>query len=292
MPEQFSSVSMMDAFLRTIGHLSFLPLGLRIRLLYAFRHPDKTPGRKFTVPFYGLSYSGTLDCFIDWHVFFLGAYEPDELKLLSQILSKMDSPVVGDIGANVGHHSIYMSRFAGQIHSFEPWERVRTRLVSHLNENRISNVQVHPVALGEQDEMKTFFAPGGANLGTGSFSSNHATDRNRPSDSLQICNGDSYFRQAGIEKVDLLKIDVEGWEWFVLVGLKETIKRCRPVLIFEFSSSTQAHLQKRTQFQDLFPNYEIFLVTGRQERFTGEELPEGNLCLIPKEKTDLMAGLG
>jgi len=255
-----------------------------------FRHPDRTPGRRFSVPFYGLTYKGSLATYIDWNVFFFGAYEPETLDLFRRILVTMDSPIVADVGANVGHHSLYMSQFAGQVHSFEPWSRVRNQILGHLKDNNIHNVKVHGVALGSQNESKTYFAPEGGNTGTGSFLSTHATDRNRPSEQLKIVNGDEYFSQNGIDKLDLLKIDVEGWEWFVLLGLAETIKRCRPVVVFEYSTSTKDSLHGRSQL-NILPEYKVFAVGKDIYPVEGEELPEGNLLLVPAEKTNLLKGL-
>lgn len=279
------SVSLSDLALRAVCHCSAIPKGIRARMWSRLREPDRTPGRQFSVPFFGCTYQGSLDCYVDSQVFFFGAYEPEELELLHNILSTMDSPVVVDVGANVGHHSLFLSNFAGIVHSFEPWYKVRKHLVRHLDENGISNVQVHDVALGAKDERRVYYAPEGGNTGTGSFLSTHATDRNRPSEELEIVDGDAYFQEHGIKNVDLLKIDVEGWEWFVLSGLEDTIRRCRPFVVFEYSESTKQFLHGRSEL-NCFQDYKVFEVGKKTKAIAGESLPVGNLMLVPRKKSE------
>jgi FkbM family methyltransferase len=280
-------VSFSDSILRTVGHCRLLPFGIRYRVVNIFRSTDRVPDRRFSVPFFGLTYKGSLACDIDRRVFFFGAYEPEILNFFRRVLVKMDSPVVADIGANVGHHSLYLSKFAGQVHSFEPWSKVSDQLLRHLKDNNIRNVKVHKVALGSMNETKLYYAPEGGNSGTGSFLSSHATDRNRPSAQLPVVNGDDYFQENGISRLDLLKIDVEGWEWFVLLGLVKTIQRCRPIVVFEYSASTKRSLQGRSQL-NIFPEYKVFSLGSRIQSIDGEMLSIGNILLMPAEKVDLL----
>jgi FkbM family methyltransferase len=241
-----------------------------------------------------MTYKGGLASELDRRVFFLGAHEKDILNVFQKILSTMDSPVVVDVGANAGHHSLFFSRFASQVHSFEPWRNVREQFLLRLKDNNIQNVKVYSVALGSQDESRAYFAPSDGNLGTGSFLSSHYAEQNQRSEDLQIVNGDEYFRKNGISKVNLIKIDVEGWEWFVLLGLSKTIERCRPVVLFEYSESTKESLRTRSQL-DFFTNYEMFLVLYKAngarnplESIDGESLPFADILLIPAEIVKLL----
>jgi FkbM family methyltransferase len=287
------TVTTFDYFLRAVAQLRFLPRGIRYRLVQWLRNPDRTPDRRFSVRFFGLTYKGSLANGIDSRVFFFGSYEPEILLLFHKILTGMDSPVVADVGANVGHHSLYLSKLAAQVHSFEPWPNVRTQLLKKLDDNNVRNVKVHAVGLGNQNETKLYYAPEGGNPGTGSFLPTHESARNRPSEHLPIAIGDQYLQQNGIHKLDFIKIDVEGWEWYVLLGLAGTIKRYRPVVLFEYWVSTKMSLRSRSQL-DIFPEYELFQVGGKI-KFLGrneikqvqdEELPMGNLLLIPAEKVE------
>ncbi len=288
------TVIFFDYLLRAVAHVRFVPRGIRYRLVQRLRNADRNPDRRFSVRFFGLTYNGSLACRLDSFVFFLGSHEPEILLLFHKLLAGMDSPVVADVGANVGHHSIYLSKLAAEVHSFEPWKHVRDQLLSKLSDNNIRNVRVHAVGLGNQNETKLYYAPQGGNSGAGSFLSAHESARNRPSERLPIVIGDEYLQQNGIDKLDFIKIDVEGWEWFVLLGLVRTIKRCRPVVLFEFWASTKMNLRSRSQLMTIFPEYELFHVGGKIKFLArneiklvrGEALPGGNLLLIPAEKVE------
>ncbi len=281
------SVSAFDRLLRAFGHIPVLPKGVRVRGVNLFRRTDEVPDRRFAVPFFGMIYKGSLACEIDKQVFFFGAYERELLDLCGNLLSGMESPVVADIGANVGHHSLYFSRYASHVHSFEPWQKVREQIARHMSDNGIRNITIHPLALGAEDESRIYYAPTGGNSGTGSFVPTHARDRNRPAGELRIAEGDRYFASNGIDKLDLIKIDVEGWEWFVLLGLRKTIARLRPLVLFEHSRSTQIHLRERSGL-NIFSDYELYSVKKQIEHVETGTLPLGNLLLVPAEKQHLL----
>src|ERR1035441_6591725 len=69
--------------LRMIGHLEWLRG--RDRVLRAFSHPDRQKPEPFEVDFFGLSYSGNMANFIDWTVFYYGAFAINELRLLAAL---------------------------------------------------------------------------------------------------------------------------------------------------------------------------------------------------------------
>ena len=71
-----------------------------------------------------------------------------------------------DVGANVGQHTLFMSKHSDEVISFELFEPVRTKLLQKLEENKIRNVRVFPIGLGARDEDLAFSSPTGDNLGT------------------------------------------------------------------------------------------------------------------------------
>lgn len=224
--------------LRLIGHTESIPLGLRYRLVSLFCSSEYCGSLPFEVDFFGLRYPGDLSCYLDWSVYFFGAYEKASLFLLRDLLHDRGGAVFVDIGANVGQHTLFMSKYAKVVHAFEPWHVVRTSIEEKVRRNTLTNVNLHTVGLGERHESLPYYAPLGSNSGTGSFDKNHATDRNRLLGNLELVNGDEYFEANGIDSVDLVKIDAEGWEKFVLLGLRKTLTRSRPTVLMEISEST------------------------------------------------------
>jgi FkbM family methyltransferase len=62
-----------------------------------------------------------------------------------------------DIGANTGQHSMFMSRYATEVHAFEPWEPVLKRFHRMVANNHINNIVIHRLACAAQKPRKSFF---------------------------------------------------------------------------------------------------------------------------------------
>jgi FkbM family methyltransferase len=273
------------ALLRLIGHMHFLRFGIRFRLADFFCSAEYTESMPFEVDFYGLRYPGDLNCYLDWLVYFFGAYETETLSLLKSLVERRNHAVYVDIGANVGHHTLFMSKYA-TVHAFEPWSEVRSRIIQKVERNGLKNVTVHPCGLSDERASLPFYAPLGANMGTASFDQTHATDRNRLLTTLEVHNGDEYFDSHGIGRVDLIKIDVEGWEKHVLLGLRRTLERERPIVYFEVSGVTLKSFGSLQGFRECVPGFykaQLFEVKSGKARFSEfDATREGDVLLLPE----------
>lgn len=132
--------------------------------------------------------------------------------------------VVADIGANIGDVAIVCARAAGprgSVHAFEPHPRVFGWLGQNVELNGLANVHMTNTALGERD-------------GALDISNDRRDDMNRvlPAGggiSVPVRRLDDLLE--GAERVDLLKIDVEGFELFVLRGAPRVLERTHAVYI-------------------------------------------------------------
>jgi FkbM family methyltransferase len=143
-----------------------------------------------------------------------------------------------DVGANVGQHSLFMSRIAAQVVAFEPYEPyepVRLRLQHQINLNNINNIAVHAEGLSDRSGTLPFYAPAGSNAGIGSFDHKSTIKGNIEIGELALVNGDAHFEQHKPMRLDLLKIDVEGFEKAVIKGLQNTLQTYRPVVVCEMT---------------------------------------------------------
>jgi len=255
----------------------------------------------FAVDYYGLRYRGNTGNYIDANVYYYGAYEKPELYFLRDTLASIGpDAVVIDVGANTGLYSLFASKYAGQVHAVEPFPPVLTRLRAAIAENGIGNIVVHAVGLGETEAELEFFSPPGGNLGTGSFIAAYSEGNRDEHLTLQIVSGDVYFAQAGIQRIDFIKMDIEGYEKSALAGLHKTLERHRPVVLVEVTVRPDLPqlFQSLQELRAAFPeNYEFFVMTNRNP-FTGAyglkpfERPfeEGQFHVVarPNEKADLV----
>lgn len=282
--------------LRAWGHQGWLRFGVRDRLIRALVSPDKHSLVSFEVPFFEHRYAGSFDSFIDWSVYFYGAYERDEVILLRRLARP--GAVMLDVGANVGHHALALASLCSAIHAFEPFSPVRELMAAQLARNGIRNVHVHPVGLADRDAELPFFAPPGTNRGIGSFVA--ATGDAGGDERLRVVQGDAYLRERGIRGVDLVKIDVEGFEKQVLEGLQRTLAESRPLLLVEFSGATRAAFGTEDALRRVLPrDYRYWLIRKPKPVMAllspdGVELQpldfgsdEGNLVVAPHEAGDL-----
>ena len=252
--------------LRWLGHQNWAPRGTD-RILRALHHPDSGQHVPFEVDFFGKRYRGDLAHYIDWLVFSYGAAPHCELSLLSAVAAYLRGQRPGpiqfiDVGANVGHHSLYMSGVADQVVAFEPFPDSCAKLQEKLELNAIRNVKVIPVGLGEEDQELPYFASTVANSGIGTFLE-HGSAQYQSAGVLSVRHGDPLFETLEISKIDILKVDVEGFEPQVLRGLRRHIERDRPVILTELMESTRAALGSEDELRRCFyPEALLFGVEG------------------------------
>jgi FkbM family methyltransferase len=163
-----------------------------------------------------------------------------------------------DIGANFGYHSLLFSKeVSGNVYAFEPQTQNYELLQNNIKLNSISNIVSYNLACGDINcEIKMPIienTQSSVNMGdfTPNILQNHSfsVTRSTPLDEIDF------------PQIDLIKIDVQGWEKKVLIGGHTLLKTHKPVLIVEFE---YFQLEKtKTTCKELFDyirnnNYYIF----------------------------------
>lgn len=230
--------------------LRFLPYG-KLSLI-------ATEPVEFEESMEGFRVAGKIGNLIDNQIYYMGSWELFELYALRDFLRDTAGPsgVFLDIGANIGVHSLYMSRFAAKVASIEPYPPVLERFRKSLELNHISNIRIYPVGYSNEEGELPFYAPPESNLGTGSFDASFSTE-NRLLGYLPLVVGDRHLAAEGISRVDLIKVDIEGYERYALLGLTQTLRTNRPIVVFELNL-TDGGFKTRDQLMETFPeNYEF-----------------------------------
>lgn len=263
-------MNLSHAIYRTLWRQPWLSLRAKKSIYKKLCKFEPAPNAPFSTDFFGLQYQGNLNNSIEFNIYYHAAFEKPLLFFLRDTLQALrsgsrTSAVFADIGANIGQHSLFMSRYADQVYAFEPYAPVRDRLQFHIQLNHISNIQVHPVGLSEQDERLPFYAPTGRNQGIGSFDAATVSKGNTLAGELQLVQGDTFFTAQGLLQPTLVKIDVEGFEKNVLLGLRGTLAASRPVLVTEITYGKELSFRSVEELRQVLPpDYRLFAFDTRK----------------------------
>ncbi len=174
---------------------------------------------------------------IQRQIYFFGAYEPIEAYLLTHLLRP--GMVVIDAGANVGQHTLIAAVEVGrhgEVHAFEPVPKTFRRLVAHVSDNGLADtVRTNRMALWHEAKTVRLHlgfdkaSDGGYTIGV-------------PSEAVDtvVCSGvrlDDYVAERKLNRVDFVKMDIEGAEWFALQGATSVLARWRPTMLVEINRS-------------------------------------------------------
>jgi len=177
---------------------------------------------------YGHIIYNKYDKFIGKAIEKYGEYSEAEVDLFRQLCRRND--VVAEVGANIGAHTLVLSQIVGEhgrVYAFEPQRIVFQTLCANLAINSITNVECFHAAVSIDEGFIRI--PDIRYDIEGNFG---GFDLNKFNEGVKIpkVTLDSFLE---IQKLNLLKVDVEGMEYDVIVGAKNTIDKFKPVLYIE-----------------------------------------------------------
>lgn len=222
--------------------------------------------------------------YIEYTILSTGTYE-DEINKLIRISLKNGGTAL-DIGGNIGLQSIRMSQCVGptgKIFAFEPLNHLQQKFTHNMQLNRVANVKLFPYALSNNAGEADFtISPNSWNQGTFSLSNSHGTEIQH----VIIKVADDIVEIKELDSLDLIKIDVEGFEYPVLLGLAETLKRHKPRIIFEYDYNYwMKNGQKITDCYSFLEalGYTLYQVTqiGCELLKNASDVEGGNVFCIP-----------
>lgn len=210
-------------------------------------------------------------------------YDP-ELAYLERVLSP--GKVFIDGGANFGIYTVVAGKLvgdSGRVLSFEPGVESCSVLKRNVELNQLNNVTVINSALSDSvgvarlyhvaDALNSYSLAAGLDTQTG-FEETHTTTIDR------------VLQNEGIDRVDMLKLDVEGVEELALYGAKELFTRVKPTVLFEVSEEATGRLglsrDGAWHFLQEF-GYQLFMVGNKGDLLSLESPRTGNNIAIPRE---------
>jgi FkbM family methyltransferase len=213
-------------------------------------------------------------------IYYLRSYESEQIEYLMQALRRDD--ICFDVGANLGYYTVLMAKAVpqGRVYAFEPdpFSRALLRLNVHLN--RLENVVVNSVALGERPGTSSFFR-----CTDSAFNSFRDTARRAVSSVIEVSvtTVDDFVTANALSRVDFVKVDVEGAECLVLAGAKTLLQspaqRPRLLLLELYEGNHKAFGDSAAEIVDSLrrSHYEPFVPGEKSIGYT----PDGNVFFTP-----------
>lgn len=256
--------------------------------------------RPLTIPWYhGVQLNCWLGNDLSRCLFVGSCIEPNELSFIASFLSSGMTFIDG--GANEGLFTLLAAPLVGPtgtVVAIEPSPRELRRLRYNVKTNRFRNVKIVPSALGEQvgDKVLRVAAPehsGQNTLGKFSYPTVHQSSKHR----VKIEPLDDLVSRLQLNRVDLLKLDVEGSELKALQGAARTIEIHRPVILLEAFDAALKHqgssltdvlkLLKAKRYEILVFSSETGLPVPRRRR---RQKLSANVVAVPMESPMTTAG--
>ncbi len=171
---------------------------------------------------------------VSQQLFVAGCLEPNEMAFLDRFL-KTGMHVI-DIGANEGCYTVLCGAKVGKegkVWSFEPSPREFAVLKANADLNPELNITCFPMALGNKNGTAKLRIAEGIHAGQNTLGQFSYAINELDSATVSLRRLDHLLLETKPERVDLIKVDVEGAEGLVLDGATKTLDKFRPVILLE-----------------------------------------------------------
>lgn len=186
---------------------------------------------------FGLKFRGpSADC-ITRHIYRLGAHEPAISRYVIEHIRLGPGEIAIDVGANLGWYTALLSRLSepgAQIFAFEPDPETYRLLRENLRANSAVGVTALNLALGETRGTAVLRRYKTSNNGRHTLSPGSDDDGDGGGEcEVNVETLDSFCAAHGLgeARVRFLKIDVEGFEYYVVRGAMSLLQRCDCILL-------------------------------------------------------------
>lgn len=199
-----------------------------------------------------------------------------EMYFLKRIIKPNDT--VMDIGANIGIYTVYLSKIVGtngHVYSLEPYGptyNILKRMVEKLN---LKNCKVINAAVGDSQSNVSLDLP---LTKSGRVNDTYVHIKEDRNGQIQMTTVDEIVDKNSIAGLNFIKIDVEGYEFFVLKGAEMTIRVHKPVILIEIQDEWTKRYGKKKK--------EIFHLL--QESYGYRPYVLDNENLIPAQVNDTL----
>jgi FkbM family methyltransferase len=169
-----------------------------------------------------------------WMIRNLKIWDKEHIEIiLNQIIS--DNTIFIDIGSNYGAYSIPIAKLKNKInvYCFDPSEKALNQLKDNIELNNIKNIKHFNIGIGEKKKSVYFDDEIQNYKNSGSYEINNKNLGKK----IEINSIDNLIESKEIfpKKNVIIKMDIEGYEFLAIQGLKQTISKYNVFIFFEFS---------------------------------------------------------
>lgn len=191
-----------------------------------------------------------------------------------------------DIGANVGTYSIELSKISKKVIAFEPIKKIFEQTKEYLPKN----VHLNNFALGNCIKKQKIYTPINKNKNAEyALSSIKNKSNNFVFEEIAIKKFDSIFKKKNIlNKIDFIKIDTEGYEYEIILGMKKFLKKNNPIFLIEIEKKHNNDFEKFFLLMKNF-GYKLYILENEKKFLRNIEF---NLLLNKKLNNNFNKKLG
>ncbi len=210
-------------------------------------------GSRHVVTRHNIKYELDLEEGIDLSIFVFGAFEKSTSQTLRTTIRP--SQTVLDIGANIGAHTMTMAEAVGnkgRVIAIEATDWAYTKLLKNISlnphlESRIIPLQyllTHDISAETPRELYSSW-----NVIPSAEQHSVHKGKLKSTASARVVRLDSIIQELNIDNIDFIKIDVDGFEYWVLLGAADILKQYSPTILIELSP--YVHLEHGSSFEAL-----------------------------------------
>ncbi|MEI8109609.1 MAG: FkbM family methyltransferase [Chitinophagia bacterium] len=158
-------------------------------------------------------------------------YEKEDSEMFYSLIN--DGDTIFDIGANIGWYSCHIAKMFPKsvIYSFEPIPDTFLKLERNVNLNQFSNIRVHNLPFYSHKEIIDFYYSPFVTGASGAI--NITENDSMHTIACETDTIDNFISVHNIDKIDIIKCDVEGAEFYVFQGGGDALKKYKPIVFSE-----------------------------------------------------------
>ena len=221
---------------------------------------------------------------IDLSIFIFGCFEKDTSSALKRIIQPTNH--VLDIGANVGAHALPIASLldsSGRVLAIEPTQFAYTKLLDNLKlnpnlANRINTYQLMLVKNNSLDEKSELYSSWPVDKEQDSRDTHGGVLKSTVGCSKETL--DEFCGRLNIEKLDVIKLDVDGSEAAVIDGGRKTLQKFHPVIVMELAPYVYENYNEFLSLISLLKkyNYSFYHLNGKKIK---QSIPDEIEYIIP-----------